>query len=294
MPFRIVRDDIVNRKVEVIVNAANYQLKAGNGVDAAIHKAAGPELDKACDAIGHCEIGEVVKTPGFNLDCNWIFHTVGPIWKNGVQGEEDKLKSCYKKCLEMLVAENCKSIAFPLISAGAYGYPVQEAIIVAVSEIWRFLFGHSDLDVELVVYDEKAFSEIKKLCFEIEDCLQVDNQTVTIKARNLVEEEANQHKFITGYSFNDLINRYSERKELVDKQARSGLTSDNFYYLQKKKNIVKLDILRMSIWLELTFEEVLQLLETAGVDKDIFTGLEEIYINHIKKCEWDIRKWEDL
>ncbi|MGB3621491.1 macro domain-containing protein [Ketobacter sp. MCCC 1A13808] len=132
--------DITTLKVDAIVNAANNQLSGGSGVDGAIHRAAGAEqLQQACQLIGGCATGQVVKTKGFGLPAKAILHTVGPIWRGGGHNEPELLRSCYSECMTMAVREGYRSIAFPAISCGAYGYPTEQAVAIAVEEVDRCL-----------------------------------------------------------------------------------------------------------------------------------------------------------
>jgi Predicted phosphatase homologous to the C-terminal domain of histone macroH2A1 len=156
MPFNIIRNDIVKMKVDAIVNAANSGLKQGGGVCGRIFSAVGEqEMTKACDAIGWCEPGSAVITPGFNLPAKFVIHTVGPVWQGGKQGEEEVLRSAYRSSLELALQHGLESVAFPLISSGIYGYPYEEALAVALDEINRFLFQH-DMQVTLVMFDQTA------------------------------------------------------------------------------------------------------------------------------------------
>ena len=134
MAFYIVNEDITEMEVDAVVNAANKELAGGGGVDGAIHRAAGPELYKACEQIGGCPTGEAVITWGYDMeDAVYIIHAVGPIWHGGDQGEEKLLRSAYKNALELSRTHGCRTVAFPLISGGVYGYPKKEAIKIASS-----------------------------------------------------------------------------------------------------------------------------------------------------------------
>ena len=158
MPFNIIRNDIVCMQTDAIVNAANPELKMGGGVCGRIFAVAGEqELTQACNAIGRCEPGTAVITPGFNLPAKYVIHTVGPVWQGGTQGEEQILRGAYRSSLELARQHDLESIAFPLISSGVYGYPYEEAFAVALDEINRFLFQH-DMDVTLVMFNTTAFS----------------------------------------------------------------------------------------------------------------------------------------
>lgn len=154
MPLTIVRNDITRMKTDAIVNAANARLKAGGGVDGAVHAAAGPLLQKELDRIGSCAPGSAVVTESYGLGLRCIIHTVGPVWQGGNDREEETLRSCYRSSLQAAVERGCASVAFPLISAGIFGYPRREAFRIAAEEIRAFLSGLPDdePDVYLVLF----------------------------------------------------------------------------------------------------------------------------------------------
>ena len=159
MPLKILSEDITRLEVDAIVNAANTRLLAGGGVCGAIFRAAGHhELQAACNQLAPINTGAAVITPGFNLPAKFIIHTAGPIWNGGNHGEENLLRSCYINSLQLAVNNNLKSIAFPLISSGIYGYPPRDALNVAVRAINDFLAEH-DLDVMLSVLDKSLLNE---------------------------------------------------------------------------------------------------------------------------------------
>lgn len=148
----VVRGDITKREVDAIVNAANSPLLGGGGVDGAIHRAAGPELLDACRKLQGCPTGSAKATPGFRLPAKWVFHAVGPVWRDGNHGEPALLASCYRSCLELAKEHGAKSIAFPAISTGIYHYPKKSAAEVALRTC-RDHGAHLDR-IEFVCFDE--------------------------------------------------------------------------------------------------------------------------------------------
>jgi O-acetyl-ADP-ribose deacetylase len=142
----IVRGDITTFDVDAIVNAANTTLLGGGGVDGAIHRAAGPELLAECRTLGGCQPGEAKLTRGHRLLARFVIHTVGPVWTDGKRGEPQILANCYRNSLQLAVKHRIKTIAFPAISCGAYGYPIREATRIAVETTREFLATHAKID----------------------------------------------------------------------------------------------------------------------------------------------------
>lgn len=134
----ILHADITALDVDVVVNAANSSLLGGGGVDGAIHRAAGPQLLAACRALGGCPTGEARITPGFRLPARWVVHTVGPVWRGGAAGEPELLRACYRNAMALAADHHARSIAFPAISTGVYGYPKEAAARIAIAEMKAF------------------------------------------------------------------------------------------------------------------------------------------------------------
>ncbi len=154
MRLEVVQGDITAESVDAIVNAANSSLLGGGGVDGAIHRAAGPELLEACRGLNGCPTGDAKATPGFRLPARWVIHTVGPVWRGGSAGEAELLASCYRRSLEVADEVGARSVAFPAISTGIYGYPAEEAATIAVDTI-RSTPTSVEL-VRLVAFDDRT------------------------------------------------------------------------------------------------------------------------------------------
>ena len=181
MPLHIIRNDITKMQVDAIVNAANNTLLGGGGVDGAIHRAAGPGLLAECRTLNGCLTGEAKITGGYGLPSRYVIHTVGPIWQDGQHGERELLVSCYRKSLELARANGCETVAFPLISAGVYGYPKAQALHVAIDTIGGFLL-ENDMTVYIVVFDRTVFDFSTKLFADVAE--YIDDHYVDARAES--------------------------------------------------------------------------------------------------------------
>ena len=157
--IQLVEGDITRIGVDAIVNAANTSLLGGGGVDGAIHRVAGFELLEECRAIGGCPTGDARLTKGYRLPAKYIIHAVGPVYRDGLHGEPELLRSCYTQCLRLAARQGIRSIAFPAISCGIYGYPLPDAALIAVDAVSGFLDEHAEIDrVIFALFDERAYA----------------------------------------------------------------------------------------------------------------------------------------
>jgi O-acetyl-ADP-ribose deacetylase len=156
--IQVFEGDITKQAVDAIVNAANTTLLGGGGVDGAIHRAAGPELLEECRTLGGCATGQAKITKGYRLPAKWVIHTVGPVWRDGRHDEDELLASCYRSCFALAAKHGIRSIAFPSISTGAYGFPMELAAQIAVREAMSFLGGNTSVGrVVLVCFGRNAY-----------------------------------------------------------------------------------------------------------------------------------------
>lgn len=193
MPFSIVRDDISRVHADVLVNAANVRLAPGGGVCGALFSAAGfDEMRAACEAIGGCATGDAVTTPAFNLPARWCVHAVGPIWRGGRAHEEELLRRCYRSAFARAVELGARSVAFPLISAGIYGFPVERALAIVREEVAAFLRHHDEVALTLVVFERTVVQMGNALVEQVQEYIDdeyVDSSSFVRRDMGELERE---------------------------------------------------------------------------------------------------------
>ena len=290
MPFNIIRQDITKFHCDAIVNAANKSLLGGGGVDGAIHRAAGPELLAECATLGGCDTGCAKITKGYKLPCKYVIHTVGPRYKDGTRGEREQLVSCYRESLRLAEEHGCESVAFPLISAGAYRYPPAEAVRVAVDTVKEYLWNSdSDMTVTLCVFDKRGFMIGRTIFGDINDYLGEHYEPRTRGKRILDIEEAQtackaEASMVDSAlrapslpedlfdamdeSFSDMVFRIIRERRLdevacykkanIDRKLFSKIRSNSDY--RPKKNTA----MALAVGLELSLPEAEELLMKAG------------------------------
>ena len=249
MPFEIIRQDITNMKTDAIVNPTNNELKPTGGVCGAIFEKAGYEiLEKKCKKIGYLETTEAVITKGYNLDCKYIIHTVGPIWDNAKSDNATLLYNTYTNCLKLAKSKKCNSIAFPLISSGNFGYPKDEALDIATNAIKNFLL-ENDMLIYLVVFDRESFKINKDLFDSITQ--YIDDNYV----------EFNKYKFRrnTPESLDDLSISILENVNRKSSIYKIESVDNNKDYTPSKPTVLSL-----AIALELNLDKTNDLLRKAG------------------------------
>ncbi len=304
MPLQIIRQDITKMQVDAIVNAANESLLGGGGVDGAIHRAAGEKLLEECRKLGGCKTGQAKLTRGYNLPCRYVIHTVGPIWHGGENGEAQLLSSCYTQSLLLAKKKRCTSVAFPLISTGAYGYPKDEALRIATQCICNFL-EENEMTVYLVVFDRQSYQIGKSLADDIQSYID-DHYTAGFeestaeRMRRRALEESHEAKasapsmpapFMVAEaapmpqrtmskrdlaraleeldeSFSQTLLRMIDERGMTDAQCYKKANIDRKLFSKIRKDVhykpSKYTAIAFAIALELDLEETLAFLQKAG------------------------------
>lgn len=291
MPFFLIEGDITKLKVDAIVNAANSSLLGGGGVDGAIHAAAGPRLLEECMTLHGCKTGDAKVTKGYNLPAKHVIHTVGPVWYGGEEGEEDALRSCYRRALEEADKLGCSTLAFPVISSGVYGYPMADAIRVAESEIANFL-SSSDMTVYLVIYNRYSFplgseydsTEPLQETFTVDSCCRCEPLAMPRSLDDILKEKDE--------GFSDHLFRLIREKGIsetecykkanIDRRLFSKIRSDSSYSPKKTT------ALAFAFSLHLSTSEAEKLLESAGFSLSRSSELDLIVRYFLDRNEYDI------
>lgn len=308
MPLQIVRNDITKMNVDAIVNAANNSLLGGGGVDGCIHRAAGPKLLEECRTLRGCATGDAKITGGYDLPCRYVIHTVGPVWHGGGMGEKELLISCYRRSLALAEQHQCRSVAFPLISSGVYGYPKDQALKVAMDTIGEFLL-EKEMMVYIVVFDRKAYQISGRLLTDV--TAYIDDHYAELhsprdgESRRLRQAHADVPQNTLedmlaslDESFTEMLLRKIDEKGMkdpecykkanIDRKLFSKIRKDPFYKPSKPT------VLAFAIALELSLAETREMLQKAGyalshankfdiiVEYFISTGKYDIYeINQV-------------
>ena len=302
MPFLMIRNDITRVEADAIVNPANPRLLQGSGTSCAIFRAAGErELTEACKALGYCFPGDAVCTPGFRLPAKYIFHAVCPAWYGGGCGEEQQLQAAYRSALELAVRWGCESVAFPLLSAGNYGYPREQAFRIAVDTITRFVLDH-DLTVYLVLYDRDSLIVGQKLAASVKQYIddhyvaQKDESYWSGSGRRFPQEKETRAETAErcfhgldmtiafpltvasrsldslmdnlGESFTTRLLRLIDERGLKDSTVykQSNITRQHFSKIQSNRDYSpkKKTVLAFAVGLHLSEDETIDLLKSAG------------------------------
>ena len=299
MPLEIVRNDITKMKVDAIVNAANESLLGGNGVDGAIHRAAGPELLVECRTLGGCKTGKAKVTGGYRLPAKYVIHTVGPIYEDGKRGEKALLESCYRESLALAKTKQCETVAFPLISSGVYGYPKDQALKVAIDVISAFLL-ENEMTVYIVVFDKDSYKIGEKLFEDIAEYIDdnyVDEHTDYRRERirrnapmaprrverrmpefalsemcecreMLIENDLDEKLKQLDESFSQMLLRKIDEKGMTDAECYKKANIDRKLFSKIRGDVhykpSKPTALAFAISLELSLEETEDMLRKAG------------------------------
>ncbi len=310
MPLKFVRNDITLMQTDAIVNTANPEPIIGVGTDTAVYNAAGKErLLAARRAIGPLREGDVVLTPGFGLRAAWIIHAVSPKYIDGRSGEEEKLRACYRKSLQIASARGFKSVAFPLIASGNYGYPREEAFRIAMDELTRYLLYH-DMLIYMVLFDEESVDLVEKIYPELEEYISRYDVEVRIAneynkrgrvqlpisltasewtemERLLAEDRMNFADYLMKtIDEKGLKNSAVYREAFVSKQTFSKIQTDPSYHPKK------LTALCLAVGAKMSFPEAVRLLSLAGYSFSEYDRVDIIFsyfIRHHRTSIYEIR-----
>ena len=322
MPLQIIRQDITKMQVDAIVNTTNEEMFGYSGVDYAVHTIAGEGMDAECAKLIPLGLGQAKITGGYRLPCKYVIHTSGPVWRGGSYGEQDALRSCYVESLKLAVKHKCRTVAFPLISSGVYGYPKDQVLRFAVQIITEFLFDH-ELTVYLCVFDKESYTFSQRLFADIrsficddeiercaaptfDDSVCMDRVPIRPRAARrdapvLVEEK--QIAPAKGKSLHEYMDQMDRgfREMLFDLIDQSGMTDVECY---KKANVDKRTFSKIksnkqykpskqtavafAISLKLDLQQTQELLETAGFTLSRSQVFDKIIRYFIQNENYDI------
>ena len=311
MPLEIIREDIARLSTDAIVHSTNTKLRKGTGSSESIFKLAGDELQQRLTQIGYCAPGEVIITPGFKLSSKYIIHTVGPKWMGGDNLEKVQLEKCYLNSLECALKHNIKSIAFPLISAGNYGYPKDEALHIAVSTIQSFLLKH-EMMVYLVVFDKQVYQLSTQLFQSVNQ--YIDDHYVEQKQFNYrnrsndfdhfeLNQSVTYSRLESSKSLDDALLELDESfsqslLKLIDKKGftdvetykRANITKAHFSKIRTHNDYrpTKTTVLAFCVALKLSIKETNILLEKAGYSLSNSSKLDLIVKFFIENKKYDV------
>ena len=314
MPLEIVRNDITKMKVDAIVNAANETLLGGGGVDGCIHRAAGPELLAECRTLGGCKTGDAKITKAYRLPCQYVIHTVGPVWNGGSHGERELLVSCYRTSLALAKEHGCETVAFPLISSGIFGYPKDQALRVAVDTIGEFLL-HNDMTVYIVIFSRTAYQISSKLFADIAEYVDdhyvdahTDSQRERMRRMGVVES-----RMLTAYEdapmatsgldealahldagFSETLLKLIDRSGKKDSEIYKKANVDRKLFSKIRNNPdykpSKATAIAFAIALELNLDETRDLVARAGYALSASSKFDVIIEYFIMQRDYDIFK----
>ncbi len=299
MPLYIVREDITNMRCDAIVNTTNRDMVGYSGVDLSIHEGAGPRLDEECRSIAPLELGFAKITGAYDLPARYIIHTHGPVWRGGDLGERALLKSCYIESLELAVRYGCRSVAFPLISSGAYGYPKDRVLRYAVEVISEFLM-RCEMQVFLCVYDRESYEFSRVLLDDIRSFIDSNSSApcpehavfpictksmVVEPSENVTPDSLEEFLMDRGDGFSEVLFSFIDSKGISDVECykRANIDKKIFSKIKCNKNYKpsKQTAVAFAIALELTLAQTQELLGSAGMALShcsIFDLIVEYYI----------------
>ncbi len=285
MPLEIIKEDITQLRVDAVVNATDQHMTGSVGVDLAVHAAAGAEMDAACKRLAPLGLGQVKLTRGFGLPCRYVIHTAGPTWQGGLFGESIILRACYQEALKLAMQYDCRTVAFPLISAGTYGYPKEEVLRFAVQTITEFLY-ENELTVFLCVKDKGEYTFSKEMRSDITEFINSDyeyGQDEYFAGASIYRRMAPDASYDKSISPTQTLREYARhmdkgfREKLFELIDESGMSDVECY---KKANVDKRTfskikgsstyqpslqtVIAFAIALRLDMEETQQLLSSAG------------------------------